>query len=258
MSSKKKFEVINLCHIFHSADKKGIQVLDDLSFYVNENEFLAVVGPSGCGKTTLLNILSGLLKPSGGTVLFEGNEHNQVSKKIGYISQSNSLMPWRTALRNVEIGMELRGVQPKKRREIALRLINEAGLSGFEKAYPHELSGGMQKRIDIIKILALDPEIIFMDEPFGSLDVLTRETLQNYILSMWNRTKKTIIFITHDLGEAITLSDRVLILSKRPARIKTEYKVRLPRPRSSYEIRYTPEFIHLHKQLWNDLRQEIE
>lgn len=258
MSSSKKFEVINVCHTFHSADQAGIQVLVDLSFHVNPNEFLAIVGPSGCGKTTLLNILSGLLKPSSGRVLFEGQEHHQVSKKIGYISQSNSLMPWRTALRNVEVGMELRGIPPQKRREIALRLMSDAGLSGFEKAYPHELSGGMQKRIDIIKILALDPEIILMDEPFGSLDVFTRETLQNYILSLWNRTKKTIIFITHDLGEAITLSDRVLILSKRPARIKAEYQVSLPRPRSSYEIRYTPEFVHLHKRLWNDLREEIE
>lgn len=254
----KKFTLSNISHVFNTSDKNGLHVIDHLSFEVNENEFLAIVGPSGCGKTTLLNILSGFLKPSSGTVLFEGKEHNQVSKKIGYISQSNSLMPWRTALRNVELGMELRGIQSKKRREIALRLINEAGLSGFERAYPHELSGGMQKRIDIIKILALDPEIILMDEPFGSLDVLTRETLQNYILSLWNQTKKTIIFITHDLGEAITLSDRVLILSKRPTKIKAEYKVRLPRPRSSYEIRYTSEFVHLHKQLWNDLREEIE
>lgn len=253
----KKFTVSNISHYFKSS-KNGLQVLDNLNFEVNENEFLAIVGPSGCGKTTLLNIMSGLLNPTYGKVLFEGKEHNQISKKIGYISQSDSLMPWRTALKNVEIGMELRGIKPSQRREIALKLMNEAGLLGFEKSYPHELSGGMKKRIDIIKVLALDPEIIFMDEPFGGLDVLTRETLQNYILTLWNRTRKTIIFITHDLSEAITLSDRVLIMTKRPAKIKSEYKINFSRPRSSYEIRYDPDFVNLHKQLWNDLKWEID
>ena len=257
LSGSPKFIVRNISHSFKTGNDGRLDVLDNVDFSVNENEFLAIVGPSGCGKTTLLNIMSGLIKPVQGRVFLEGCEHNGVSKRIGYISQVDSLMPWRTALENVEIGMELRGIPKKRRREIASRLMHEAELSGFEKSYPHELSGGMKKRIDIIKILALEPEIIFMDEPFGALDVFTREMLQNYILSLWQKNKKTIIFITHDLTEAITLADRVLIKSGRPARIKSEHKINLSRPRSSFDIRYDSEFIRLHKHIWEDLRSEI-
>jgi NitT/TauT family transport system ATP-binding protein len=252
-----KFQVKNISHSFKTGKKAKLEVLDNVNFFVNENEFLSIVGPSGCGKTTLLNIMSGLIKPSKGDIFLDGIKHNKISKRIGYISQADSLMPWRTALENVEIGMELRGLSKKNRRERALRLMNDAGLDGFEKCYPFELSGGMKKRIDIIKILALEPEIMFMDEPFGALDVFTREALQNYILSLWNKTKKTIIFITHDLSEAITLADRVIIKSGRPARIKSEYKINLPRPRSSFEIRYDPEFVNIHKRIWNDLKAEM-
>ncbi len=252
-----KFHVRNISHSFNSSGDNKIDVLDKVDFLVGVNEFLAIVGPSGCGKTTLLNIMSGLIKPGEGVVLLDGVRHNKISKKIGYISQADSLMPWRTAIENVEIGMEIRGIPAKKRRETAMQLMEDAELAGFEKSFPHELSGGMKKRIDIIKILALEPEIIFMDEPFGALDVFTREMLQNYILSLWQKNKKTIIFITHDLSEAITLADRVLIKSGRPSRIKSEYLINLPRPRSSFDIRYDAEFIKLHKQIWNDLKGEI-
>jgi NitT/TauT family transport system ATP-binding protein len=252
-----KFQVRNISHSFQTGRETKLDVLDNVNFHVNENEFLSIVGPSGCGKTTLLNIMSGLIKPSRGEIYLDGAKHEKISKRIGYISQADSLMPWRTALENVEIGMELRGINKKARRAAALALLNDAGLNGFENCYPHELSGGMKKRIDIIKILALEPEIIFMDEPFGALDVFTRETLQNYILSLWTKTRKTIIFITHDLSEAITLADRIIIKSGRPARIKSEYKISLPRPRSSFEIRYDPEFINIHKRIWHDLKDEM-
>jgi NitT/TauT family transport system ATP-binding protein len=252
-----KFHVRNISHSFKSGKNIKLHVLDKLNFSVKENEFLAILGPSGCGKTTLLNIMSGLIKPSNGEILLDGIKHDRISKKIGYISQADSLMPWRTAVENVEVGLELRGVRKKKRREIALGLMDDAELSGFEKCYPYELSGGMKKRIDIIKVLALEPEIIFMDEPFGALDVFTREMLQNYILKLWSRSKKTIIFITHDLNEAITLADRVLINTARPAKIKSEYKINLPRPRSSFDIRYDPEFIKIHRQIWDDFKSEI-
>jgi NitT/TauT family transport system ATP-binding protein len=257
MPTVPKFHVKNVSHTFNSGKVNKLDVLDNVDFAVNENEFLAIVGPSGCGKTTLLNIMSGLIRPTQGAVLLEGYEHKQISQKIGYIAQVDSLMPWRTAQENVEIGMELRGVPRRKRRETALQLMNDAELAGFEKCYPHELSGGMKKRIDIIKILALEPEIIFMDEPFGALDVFTREMLQNYILSLWSKTRKTIIFITHDLSEAITLADRVLIKSRRPATIKSEYIIDLPRPRSSSEIRYDEKFIRIHRRIWDDFKGEV-
>ena len=170
-----------------------MNVLSNINLCVENQEFLAIVGPSGCGKSTLLNIMSGLLKPSAGTICLEGQLLNGISPRIGYISQNDSLLPWRTALANVELGLELRGVSKARRREIALDLMSQADLSGFENSYPFELSGGMRKRVDILRILAMEPEIIFMDEPFAALDVFTREVLQDYILNLWHKTRKTII-----------------------------------------------------------------
>lgn len=167
-------------------------------------------------------------------------------------------MPWRTAIENVEIGLELNGIPKKQRRDIAVRLMSDAELIGFENSYPYALSGGMRKRVDIIRVLAIEPEIIFMDEPFAALDVFTREMLQNYILSLWHKTRKTIIFITHDLTEAITLADRVIIMTRRPAKIKSEHQINLPRPRSSVDIRFDKEFINIHKRIWEDLKGEVQ
>ncbi|WP_243141169.1 ABC transporter ATP-binding protein [Alkaliphilus pronyensis] len=257
VASNEKFIVKGLNHRYSVKKDKRIDVLDNIDFTVKEKEFLAIVGPSGCGKSTLLNIMSGLLKPTGGEILLEGEALSSTTKRIGYISQTDTSMPWRTAISNVELGMEIKGVSKKKRREIALKLMQDAVLAGFEKSFPYELSGGMKKRVDIIKVLAIDPEIIFMDEPFGALDVFTREMLQNYILSLWEKTKKTIIFITHDLTEAITLAGRVIILTNRPATVKSEYKIDLPRPRSSFDIRYDKKFIELHKRIWEDLKSEV-
>lgn len=253
-----KFVVSSLKHAFGNDSDAPLSVIDDINFSVRPFEFVAVVGPSGCGKSTLLNIMSGLLPPQTGSVTIDGRRLTGITPSIGYISQSDSLLPWRTALANVELGMELRNVPRKERRDKAMALIRQADLAGFENAYPYQLSGGMRKRVDIIKILAMDPEIIFMDEPFASVDVFTREMLQTYILSLWQATQRTVLFITHDLTEAIMLSDRVLILTKRPARVKAEHPVTLPRPRVPGELRFNPAFIELHKRIWDDLQDEVQ
>ena len=257
LADQAKFVVDRLCHTYTSETGSPLPVIGDVNFSVKPFEFVAVVGPSGCGKSTLLNIMSGLLKPQLGSVTLDGQTLHGITPRIGYVSQSDSLLPWRTTLANVELGMELRGVPKQERREKAMTLIRQADLSGFENAYPYQLSGGMRKRVDVIKVLAMDPEIIFMDEPFASLDVFTREMLQTYILSLWQTTQRTVVFITHDLTEAITLSDRVIVLTQRPARVKAEHVITLPRPRVPAELRFNPAFIQLHKNIWSDLKDEV-
>ena len=252
-----KFVVDRLSHTYTTQAGDPLPVIGNVHFSVKPFEFVAVVGPSGCGKSTLLNIMSGLLKPQSGTVSLDGQNLHGITPRIGYVSQSDSLLPWRTTLANVELGMELRGVPKQERRERAMTLLRQADLSGFEKAYPYQLSGGMRKRVDVIRILAMDPEIIFMDEPFASLDVFTREMLQTYILSLWQTTQRTVLFVTHDLTEAITLADRVIVLTQRPTRVKAEHVVALPRPRVPAELRFNPDFIELHKKIWNDLKDEV-
>lgn len=173
------------------------------------------------------------------------------------MSQADTLLPWRTTLENVALAMEIRGIAKKERHDVARQLIDAAGLHGFEHCYPHELSGGMKKRVMIMRLLASDAEVLFMDEPFGALDVFTREMLQAEVLKLWQTTRKTILFVTHDLAEAITLADRVLLMTACPSSIKNEYAIPLARPRSALETRFQPEFVTLQKTLWNDLRSEI-
>jgi NitT/TauT family transport system ATP-binding protein len=258
LPDQSKFVVENLRHAFTTENGDPVPVIGNVNFSVKPFEFVAVVGPSGCGKSTLLNIMSGLLRPQAGSVTLDGQMLHSITPRIGYISQSDSLLPWRTTLANVELGMELRRVPKQERREKALALIRQADLSSFENTYPYQLSGGMRKRVDIIKVLAMDPEIIFMDEPFASLDVFTREMLQTYILSLWQSTQRTVLFITHDLTEAIMLSDRVIILTQRPARVKSEHIITLPRPRTPADLRFNPAFIRLHKSIWDDLKDEVQ
>ncbi|KNZ68841.1 ABC transporter [Thermincola ferriacetica] len=242
---------------FHTQNGKQIEALKDVGLSVRKHEFVAIVGPSGCGKSTLLNVLAGLYEPDTGQVLINGSPSRSSSVKRGHISQADTLLPWRTIMENVELGLEIRGMAKKERREIAAMLIKQVGLGGFEKSYPFELSGGMRKRAIIIRTLAYAPEIIFMDEPFVGLDVQSRDELMDDILKLWQETKKTILFVTHDLAEAITLADRVILMSARPATVKAEYLVSLPRPRSVAEIKFTPQFIQLHKRIWGDLSNEV-
>lgn len=252
-----KLWVRDLNQVFTSTNGKTTVAIKNVNLQIADQEFVAIVGPSGCGKSTLLNILAGLIKPSKGEVLLDGKTMHGISSRIGYMSQADSLLPWRTVLDNVALGLEIKGVPKVKRNSLARELIARTGLNGFEDSFPSELSGGMRKRVAIIRILALDPEILFMDEPFGALDVFTKEMLQDDILKLWQETKKTIVFVTHDLAEAITLADRVVLMTSRPSTIKSEYNIPLARPRSALETRFEPQFVELQKLIWNDLRAEV-
>src|SRR5919109_679809 len=237
---------------------KRVLALDSIHLTVVEGEFITVVGPSGCGKSTLLNLIIGLLSSSSGRILFRGNPVAGISTKIGYVTQKDNLLPWRTLMENVEIALEIRGVDKNTRRQQAQELIAQVGLSGFEEHYPHELSGGMRQRANIIRTLIYDPELILMDEPFGPLDAQTRLVLQEQLLKLWYASKKTIVFITHDLIEAITLADRVVLMSSRPGKIKSIENVAIPRPREVFKIHESEQFRSAYERLWQQLRPEVK
>lgn len=241
--------------------KKGrppLVALENMALFVEEGELVVLVGPSGCGKTTVLNILAGQIAPTVGQVRLAGEPIHGMLPSMGYISQSDALLPWRTVLDNVALAMELRGVPKVQRRERARALMAKMGLEGFEENYPRELSGGMKKRAAIARVLAVDPSILMMDEPFAPLDALTRQRLQDEILSLWESTNCTILYVTHDLTEAITLADRVLLLSRRPGRVVEEYRIDLPRPRRVMDVKFSPQFVDLEKAIWHDLRVQLE
>jgi NitT/TauT family transport system ATP-binding protein len=236
---------------------KNVLALDTLDLDLDEGEFVTVVGPSGCGKSTLLNLVVGLLPPSAGEILFRGRAVNGINPEIGYVTQKDNLLPWRTLIENVELALEIRGVEKTARRRRAEELIGRVGLAGFEEHYPHELSGGMRQRANIIRTLIYDPELILMDEPFGPLDAQTRIVLQEQLLKLWFASRKTILFITHDLVEAITLADRVIVMTSRPGKVKQIAAVPIARPRDVYEIHANPEFRAVYETLWRALRPEV-
>ncbi|MFH1935904.1 MAG: ABC transporter ATP-binding protein [Pseudomonadota bacterium] len=247
----------NIYKEFFSKDGKKVKVLQDVNFHIKKGEFVAIVGPSGCGKTTLLKLLTGLIRPDSGKILVNDKSIKTSNGRVGYMSQADSLLPWRTVSRNVELGLEIQGVPAGQRKKKAQELINRMGLKGFERSYPFELSGGMKQRVAIMRTLSYDPAIIYMDEPFGALDVQTRDMLEDDILRIWGETKKTIVFVTHDLSEAIILADRVFLMTSRPATIKGEYVIDLPRPRTT-NIRLTPEFNKILRNIWSDLSTEVK
>jgi NitT/TauT family transport system ATP-binding protein len=228
----------------------------DVSLTVAAGEFVAVVGPTGCGKSTLLNMAAGLLAPSTGTVQVFGQPLAGINVRAGYMFQAESLMPWRTALGNVRAGLEFRAVHEAPAH--AEDWLRRVGLGGFGDRYPHQLSGGMRKRVSLAQTLALDPDIILMDEPFSALDIQTRQLMENEVLALWASKKKAVLFITHDLDEAIAMSDRVVILSAGPAsRPIGEFVIDMPRPRDVAEIKTSPRFIELHAAIWAVLRDEV-
>jgi NitT/TauT family transport system ATP-binding protein len=228
----------------------------DVSLTVGAGEFVSVVGPTGCGKSTLLNVAAGLLAPSTGTVQVFGEPLAGINRRAGYMFQADSLMPWRTALANVCAGLEFRGASDANAQ--AREWMKRVGLGGFEGRYPHQLSGGMRKRTSLAQTLALDPDIILMDEPFSALDIQTRQLMENEVLELWAAKKKAVLFITHDLDEAIAMSDRVLVLSAGPAsRPIGEFVVDLARPRDVAEIKLLPRFLELHAAIWAVLRDEV-
>jgi NitT/TauT family transport system ATP-binding protein len=223
---------------------------------VGAGEFVSVVGPTGCGKSTLLNVGAGLLAPSRGSVRVFGQPLAGINTRAGYMFQAESLMPWRTALQNVMAGLEFRGVADARAQ--AEEWLRRVGLGGFGDRYPHQLSGGMRKRTSLAQTLALDPDIILMDEPFSALDVQTRQLMENEVLALWAAKKKAVLFITHDLDEAIAMSDRVVVLSAGPASHPIgEFTIDLERPRDVAEVRATPRFLELHTAIWNVLREEV-
>ena len=220
-----------------------------------------MVGPTGCGKSTLLNVAAGLLEPSSGIVEVFGERlraADGVNRRAGYMFQAESLMPWRSALDNVLAGLEFAGVDRGEAEKRAREWLDRVGLTGFEKRYPHELSGGMRKRVALAQILILDPRLLLMDEPFSALDVQTRQLMENELLELWSADRKSVLFITHDLEEAIALSDRVIVLSAGPATHPIgEYAIDLPRPRDVNEIRLTPRFVELHREMWHKMKNEV-
>lgn len=243
---------------FPFSDGRMLSVLDGMSLSVEKGALAALVGPSGCGKTTALNVLAGQVKPTAGQVRLAGEPVEGVLPSVGYISQADTLLPWRTVLDNVALAMELRGVNKKERRERARALMAQMGLGGFEQSFPRELSGGMKKRAAIARVLAIDPAVLMMDEPFAPLDALTRQKLQDDILRLWEETGCTILYVTHDLTEAITLADRVILMSARPGRVAKDYPIDLPRPRRVMDVKFLPHFVELEKTLWQDLQYQLE
>ena len=245
---------------FVSKDAPGQRytAVRDVTLTVGAGEFVSVVGPTGCGKSTLLNVGAGLLQPSTGTVQVFGEALKGINARAGYMFQAESLMPWRTARANVMAGLEFRGVPPAEARAQADGWLKRVGLGGFGDRYPHQLSGGMRKRTSLAQTLALDPDIILMDEPFSALDIQTRQLMENEVLELWAQKKKAVLFITHDLDEAIAMSDRVVVLSAGPASHPIgEFTIDLARPRDVAEVRATPRFVELHKAIWDVLREEV-
>ncbi|MBB4002577.1 ABC transporter ATP-binding protein [Aurantimonas endophytica] len=232
--------------------------VSDTTISIAEGEFVSIVGPTGCGKSTLLNVASGLLDATSGRVECRGAPVAGINRHAGYMFQSDALMPWRTALENVVAGLEFAGVAKREAEDRGRAWMARVGLSGFEHSYPHHMSGGMRKRVALAQMLILDPAIIMMDEPFSALDVQTRQLMENELLDLWSADRKSVMFITHDLEEAIALSDRVICLSAGPGTHPIgEFVVNLPRPRNVAEISHSPEFQRIQREIWEVLRQEV-
>ena len=255
-------ELQDITCTFRSGDdaggKAGYTAVARSTLRVRAGEFVSVVGPTGCGKSTLLNIAAGLIQPSLGKVMVFGQPLQGINTRAGYMFQAEALMPWRSAIANVMVGLQYRDMPDAEARTQAQAWLERVGLGGFGNRYPHELSGGMRKRAALAQVLALDPDIILMDEPFSALDVQTRQLMENEVLALWAAKTKAVLFITHDLDEAIAMSDRVVVLSAGPAtRPIGEFAIDLPRPRDVTEVRSNPRFVELHTRIWNVLREEV-
>jgi NitT/TauT family transport system ATP-binding protein len=241
---------------FRPPNRGPVRALSNFDIDIGEGEFLSIVGPSGCGKSTFLNVLLGLIKPDSGDIRMAGKPIAGPGSDRAMVFQEFGLLPWRTVQANVELGLELKGMAADARRKVSQPLIEMIGLAGFESHFPHELSGGMKQRVGLARALATDPNLLLMDEPFAALDAQTRDIMQVELLRVWQAAKKTVLFVTHQIDEAIYLSDRVIVMTKRPGRAKKIVPIALPRPRD-YEMRVTPAFNELKLEIWNALKDEI-
>lgn len=233
-------------------------VLQNINLKIPKGEFVSIVGPTGCGKSTMLSLIAGFEKPSTGQVLIQGEKLEGINSRAACVFQTENAFPWKTVIDNVSLGLRLRGVDKAEAYNIARKWILRVGLKGFEGHYPSQLSGGMRKRVALAQCLIVQPEILLMDESFSALDVHTRHLMEDELLRIWEETSASVFFITHDLEEAIALSDRVIVLTAGPAAtIKGDYRIDLPRPRNVAEIRFDSKFMKLHEKIWNDLRDEV-
>jgi NitT/TauT family transport system ATP-binding protein len=248
----------NLCVEYErTREKSRLVALKDFTLEVWAGEFVTIVGPSGCGKSTFLNVLGGLHQPSAGDVLINGRPVTGPGPDRAMVFQDYGLLPWRTVEKNVEFGLEMRGQLNDRGREQVRRCIAMVGLEGFEQSYPRELSGGMRQRVGLARALAIEPRILMMDEPFAAVDLITRELMQDELARIIAATGQTVIFITHSVDEAITLGDRLLVISGRPGRVKASHPVDLPRPRPKGTLRSMPEYLRLREQVWDELSTEV-
>ncbi len=243
---------------FRLADSRLYTAVEKANLTVANGEFVAIVGPTGCGKSTLLNVAAGLLKPAAGAVRIFGRPLTGLNRDAGYLFQADALFPWKTAIDNVAIGLEITGAPQQDARQRAQAFLTSVGLGAFGNRYPHMLSGGQRKRVGLAQVLIRDPRILLMDEPFGPLDAQTRQIMGNLLLELWNADRKAVLFVTHDLDEAIALADRVVIMSAGPSsRIIGDWRVNLPRPRDIFEVRLDKEFHELHREIWSVLKDEV-
>jgi NitT/TauT family transport system ATP-binding protein len=250
-------ELINVSRRFLTPDGKSMTAIRDFTMTVERGEFVAVVGPTGCGKSTTLNLVTGLAKPSSGEVRVMGGPVDGIDPRIGFAFQTDALFPWRNVIDNVIAGPLFRGMERGKAIELGRKWLARVHLSAHETKYPHQLSGGMRKRVALAQTFINEPQILLMDEPFSALDVQTRVVMHDELLSLWSQSKASVVFVTHDLEEAIALADKVYVLTAGPATVKSVYPIDIPRPRVASEIRYEQHFIDISRTIWNDLRDEV-
>ena len=256
--ARTRIAVQGLSKRFNASGREFVAV-DDVSFEVKQGEFVALLGPSGCGKSTILNMVAGLLPRSGGRILIDGDsvETGEVNPRVGYVFQRDTLFPWRTVEQNIGYGLEIAGMPKSERAGRVATAVEKAGLAGFAQSFPRMLSGGMRQRVALMRTLILEPEILLMDEPFGALDTHTKLEMHKTLLEIWERERQTVLFVTHDLGEALTLASRIILLSARPGRLKEDFDVAIPRPRDPVAARETAEFARLYSHIWHSLGEEF-
>lgn len=251
-------ELSNVTKRFLSPKGKVFTALNRVNLEIKQGEFCAVIGPTGCGKSTTLGLIAGLDTPDAGGISISGKPLSGLNRHAGLVFQTDAILPWKTVLQNVALGLRYRGVNREEARQRATEWVVRVGLNGFESHYPYQLSGGMRKRVALAQCMIVGPQILLMDEPFSSLDVQTRTIMEDELLNLWSTTSAAVVFVTHDLEEAISLADRVIVMTAAPATVKTSHLIDLPRPRKVSQVRFEPRFVELYRELWEALRDEVK